>query len=388
MTITEQEIRKAVAEHTVTTIQGQPTTKDIDLLDDELTAIASSFPSELGGGMHGHAGLVKNAADYALFAPGFPFVVPANPGHYPAGPIPAVQRTQREAEHKALVVQFQTCIGVAKGLKDLILKAVDEDFLLELRDEVVAYLNVTPVQMLTHLRDRWGTMDFVDITALLAECDVPWNAAEVPTKYFNRIEKARRQLARANVQVDERAMMAKSLKSFKDAGDFDAPLREWEARPAAVQTYANLKILMCAEYSKLNRQDSTTARATGHAANNVVEEMAQATEELVAELTERHTKQIEALIKSNNDAMQKLTAAILANKPANNAATPAVNPASGGKAAAKAAAKKAAWEEKKKKATLCPHCDRVHPNRTHEQCWELPANASKRPEGWKSVKST
>jgi hypothetical protein len=231
-------------------------------------------------------------------------------------------------------------------------------------------------------------MDFVDITALLAECDVPWNAAEVPTKYFNRIEKARRQLARANVQVDERAMMAKSLKSFKDAGDFDAPLREWEARPAAVQTYANLKILMCAEYSKLNRQDSTTARATGHAANNVVEEMAQATEELVAELTERHTKQIEALIKSNNDAMQKLTAAILANKPANNAATPAVNPASGGEAAAKAAAKKAAWEEKKKKATLCPHCDRVHPNRTHEQCWELPANASKRPEGWKSVKST
>ncbi len=78
--------------HTVTTIQGQPTTKDIDLLDDKLTVIASSFPSELGGGMHGHAGLVKNAANYALFAPGFPFVVPANPGHYPARPIPVVQR--------------------------------------------------------------------------------------------------------------------------------------------------------------------------------------------------------------------------------------------------------------------------------------------------------
>ena len=71
-------------------------------------------------------------------------------------------------------------------------------------------------------------------------------------------------------------MMAKALKSFKDAGDFDAPLREWEARPAVVQTYANLKVLMCVEYSKLNRQDATTARATGHAsANNVIKEMAQ-----------------------------------------------------------------------------------------------------------------
>jgi len=160
MAITEQENRKAVVEHTMTTIQGQPMTKEIDLLDNKLTAIASSFPSNLGGGMHGHAGLVKNAANYALFAPGFPFVVPANPGLYPAGPIPAVQCAQRETEHKALVVQFQTCTGVAKGLKDLILKAVDEDFLLELRDEVVTYLNVTPQQMLTHLRDRWGMMDF------------------------------------------------------------------------------------------------------------------------------------------------------------------------------------------------------------------------------------
>lgn len=380
MSNTEQDTRKAVAECIITKVQGQPTNQDIDQLDDELTAIASSFPSELGGGLHGHAGLVKSDADYAIFAPGTPFVVPANPGHYPQGPIPAIQRAQREAEHKALVKQFHTCIGVSKGLKDLILQAIDEDFLLEIRDEGIAYLNVTPLQMLTHLRDRWGSMDFVDITSLLAECDTPWNAAEVPTKYFNRVDKARRQLARANVQIDERAMMVKALKSFKDAGDFDPAIREWEMRPAAAQTYANLKVVMCTKFSKLNRQDATTARATGHAsANNVVEEMAQATEELVAELTERHSKQVEAIIKANSEAMEKLTAAILANKPAAAAAAT-------GKAST--SAKAAKWAEKKKNATTCPHCNRIHPNRTHDQCWELPANAAKRPANWKSVKST
>lgn len=70
----------------------------------------------------------KWSSSYDLYAPGTPFVVPANPGHYPQGPIPALQRAQREAEHKALVVQFQTCVGASKGLKDLILQAVDEDF--------------------------------------------------------------------------------------------------------------------------------------------------------------------------------------------------------------------------------------------------------------------
>ena len=34
MAITEQEMQKVVAEHTVTKIQGQPMTKDLDLLDE------------------------------------------------------------------------------------------------------------------------------------------------------------------------------------------------------------------------------------------------------------------------------------------------------------------------------------------------------------------
>ncbi len=134
--------------------------------------------------------------------------------------------------------------------------------------------------------------------------------------------KSSKTLARANVEINERAMLAKALKSFQDAGDFDMVIREWEARPAVAQTYANFKVVMCAEFSKLNRQDSITARATGHAsANNVVEQMANKTEELVVELTERHSKQVESIIKSNSEAMEKLTAAILTNKPAATSVT-------------------------------------------------------------------
>jgi hypothetical protein len=364
MTNPELEMWKAVAESTVTVIIGQPTNQDIDSLEDELMEIASNQHSDLGGGLHGHAGLLKSAAEYELMAPGTPFLFPANPGFYPQGNIPAAQCGQWEAEHKGLIAQFQTCVGARKGLKDLILEAVEEDYLLELQAEGSAYLNVTPLQMLTHLRDRWGTMDYVDITALLAECDAPWNAAEVPQKYFNRMDKARKQLAHANVQVDERAMVVKALKSFKDTGDYNAPIREWEAKPAALQTYVNLKTLMNTEFTKLNRQDATTARATGHAsANNMVEEMAQQTEELLAQLTECQGKQLEAAMKSTADALEKLTAAIL-EKPTPSGTN----------------------QQKNKKVVICPHCDIKH--KKHDQCWELPANAANRPAGWKSKKST
>lgn len=72
--------------------------------------------------------------------------------------------------------------------------------------------------------------------------------------------------------------------------------------------------MMSTEYSKFNCQDNILARATGFASANAIREHTVATEELVAELTECHSKQIEALIKSNNAAIQKLTAAILSNK--------------------------------------------------------------------------
>jgi hypothetical protein len=113
MTNLKQETWKLIVKCTVTKIHRQPRNQDINHLDDELTAIASSFPSKLGGGIHGHVGLVKNVADYKLFAPGTPFIVPANPGVYLLGNIPAAQHGQWEAEHKALVAQFQTCVGAS-----------------------------------------------------------------------------------------------------------------------------------------------------------------------------------------------------------------------------------------------------------------------------------
>ena len=119
MTNQEEETRKAVAEREVTKVHhGQPMNQDLDLLEEELLRIALSIYSELGGGAHGHAGLLLNAPDYNAMAPGTPFIFPANPGVYPAGVIPAAQRALREAEHKALIKQFQTGVGVWKGLKE------------------------------------------------------------------------------------------------------------------------------------------------------------------------------------------------------------------------------------------------------------------------------
>ena len=75
----------------------------------------------------------------------------ANPGVYPAGPFPAGTRKEREAQHEKLIEVYETYLGVADGLRTLILKAVDEDYVLELKHEIVGYVTVTPKQMIAHL---------------------------------------------------------------------------------------------------------------------------------------------------------------------------------------------------------------------------------------------
>jgi hypothetical protein len=138
----------------------------------------------LGGGLNGHAGMLLTNVDYATLVPGTPFVPPINPGVYPNG-VTAANHSQRGAKHKEQIKVFETFAGVRTGLKDFTLKAIDKDYLLEIKHEHVWFLNVMDSQMLTHLCKRWGIVDFVDITALMAECDAPWSVMEVPTIYFN-----------------------------------------------------------------------------------------------------------------------------------------------------------------------------------------------------------
>ncbi len=66
-----------------------------------------------------------------------------------------------------------------QATKDIILKAVDSESLLKIEDEILGFLNQTPTQMLTHLRNRGGALDFADTNTLLAEQDREWDASEV-----------------------------------------------------------------------------------------------------------------------------------------------------------------------------------------------------------------
>jgi hypothetical protein len=165
-----------------------------------------------------------------------------------------------------------------------------------------------------------------------------------------------------------------ALYFFKASGEYNAAVREWEAKPAADKTRANITIFISTKHAKEIKQNKLTANQFKA---NLIEEQAKATEEQIANLTEAHAKQMEILIKSRTDAMKEMM---------NLMKTAMKSPAN-----ANNKEKKNTRKEKQKiykNAPVCKHSNRKHPSKPKSECWELKANASSRPSNWKSSKST
>jgi hypothetical protein len=167
--------------------------------------ILANIPTKLGGGNHGHTGIIIKTAKYLLMT-GSAFINPSNPGTYPAniaGNAAAGVQAQAKAEHKEEIKEYETFQGVIQAMKDVILEAVDSEYLLKIEDEILDFLNQIPTQMLTHLRNRGGALDFAETKTLLAEQDGEWDhTSKVPQLYFNRVEKAIQGLIRAGINLD------------------------------------------------------------------------------------------------------------------------------------------------------------------------------------------
>jgi hypothetical protein len=179
--------------------------------------------------------------------------------------------------------------NLSKGLfrqLDIILEAVNHEYLLKIEDKIFGFLNQTPNDMLIHLQNQGGALDFADIKTLLAERDGEWNASEVPQIYFNRLEKAIQGLTRTGILSNLNECQNMALYYFKASGEFDAAVREWEQRPMGQKTWQSIKTFISTEYTKENKQNKLTAKKFRA---NMIEEQAKATEELIAAQTENHT---------------------------------------------------------------------------------------------------
>ena len=131
-------------------------------LKSEVFGNAISVHTHRGGGAHGHLGEVVDPANYLVITA--PNVDAYNAQVYP-GDAPAIlvgmtaaQIHAAEELWKRNMKEFETANDVRQELKALIIGAIDDKYIADLKDPVLRYANVTVLELLTYIMATYGVM--------------------------------------------------------------------------------------------------------------------------------------------------------------------------------------------------------------------------------------
>eukprot|EP00957_Ditylum_brightwellii_P098669 7516382-Ditylum_brightwellii.AAC.1 len=129
-------------------------------LKNELQANAQAVSTTLGGGRHGHLGVVMTPQDYALIPNMTAYIQPPQPLLILPQHGTQYQITQAKEQYYDELRMFNECNTVGKILIQQILDAIDPKFLTAIRDPVTHQITLSITDIIDHLFNDYG-----DVTA-------------------------------------------------------------------------------------------------------------------------------------------------------------------------------------------------------------------------------
>ena len=137
-------------------IHGEPSYESLRILYNQIKANARSIHTTLGGGQHGHLGLVLTPQQYALLYP-HPYNRPPRPPPLmiPAYQLPHEVQTE-QARHTEQVRLFNECNNLEQALRQQIVKTIDDSYLTALRNRQTNTIDVTIPVIIDYLFSNHG----------------------------------------------------------------------------------------------------------------------------------------------------------------------------------------------------------------------------------------
>ena len=190
---------------TLTKIEGQPTYADFHQLREELYRNALSAKSPFGGGNHGHLGAVMDGLTYTIESGGSTWTVPTTGGMFPTFPTNADDATKKRriAEFVRDETGIKTNKCVVNLLRNQLLEAIDEEFYMELYNDVFRYDRIDPADFLSHILKYYAVIDDDVLEDNKKEFEQPPNMSQPIDLYFRKQERCRQLAVDGNVPISQ-----------------------------------------------------------------------------------------------------------------------------------------------------------------------------------------
>ena len=210
----------------------------------------------------GHLGLVVTPATYASLSPNnVAYVEPQQPAALNLEGTTADIRADLQWQYKNAQAIANTSQQVKEELRDFILASGDVVWIEALEDAIVGYGIVTPLQLLTHLRDEYMTVEEADRVAVRNELAALKYEGQTAEALIAKITKLATWLDDNDSSYIERDKCDLLYSIMMDAGLFAEDTRRWRRDTAAAnKTWANISDLFKAAVKDL--PNSATSSST------------------------------------------------------------------------------------------------------------------------------
>ena len=267
---------------TLPKIHGEPDYEQLKNMKDKLKTNVTKIPSELGGGGHGHLGLVLSPTEYANISP-TPYVRPVHPGvlHIAPATSERVENRRRQQQKRDLAV-FHETVQLENALKKQITESVDELYLEELRDPTTNTILSTIHFILTHLITNYGDIEPESVTQKeVTVRKMDFTVADPLTKLWKEVEDLEALSIASASPYTQQQLVNIALQVIKSTRDYERGINDWYALPVANQNWLRLKAHFQTACQALKKSRGNSIRDTGfHQANQITEEIQDVKENL------------------------------------------------------------------------------------------------------------
>jgi hypothetical protein len=266
----------------IATATTRPSYTSIVKFQDAINGQALAIPindSDLG-----HLALVISPEDYASVNNDIAFIAPTSPGANPVhvNNATAAQITETNRIFQVNTNTYQVYQNTRTHLRNQIINSTPDKYICALKHRITQYSNVTPLELLTHLKNTYGQVTSDDLTTNYARMTEPWNPPTPIEVLFEQLKEGKEFAAKGNEAFPDTQLMRLAYDNIKATGLFNEQCREWRKKPAQDKTYENL-IEYFTECDTDRRQNETTSGSAGYSANAVREVVREEFNSIIAE---------------------------------------------------------------------------------------------------------
>ena len=257
---------------TLTKIHGEPTFESIRKLQREININAQCVHSELGGGAHGHLGLVLTPQEYALHS-NAAYRRPNHPGPLviPPGTTQHMANTMRE-QHRERLRIFREVQGVDQALRQQIATAIEPQYLEAIRNTTTGRIALPVRDILRHLYSVYGRVTPQKLqdreSAVRQMVYDPVNPID---GIFTAIDELVQYADAANTPYTQAQIINLAYIIVNRTGHFRRWILSWNERDPVQKTWTNFKLHFREAHHQLRETTSLQQHQSSYQVNAVRE---------------------------------------------------------------------------------------------------------------------